>query len=44
MSFNNVAIAHVKGNADRINFWYKSKNDAINITSGSNSTDKMSVL
>ena len=44
MSFSNVAIAHVKGNAYRINFWYKSKNDAINIMSGSNLTDKRSVL
>ena len=31
MSFNDVAIVHVKGNAYRINFWYMSKDDAINI-------------
>ena len=31
MSFNNVAIVYVKGNAYRINFWYMSKDDAINI-------------
>ena len=24
-SFNNVAIVYVKGNADRIHFWYMSK-------------------
>ena len=31
MSFNNVSIAYVKGNAYQINFWYMSKDDAINI-------------
>ena len=31
MSFSNIAIVYVKGNAYRINFWYMSKNDAINI-------------
>ena len=31
MSFNDVAIVHVKGNAYRINFWYMSKDDVINI-------------
>ena len=31
MSFNNVAIVYVKGNAYRINFWYMSKDDAINV-------------
>ena len=31
MSFNNVAVVYVKGSAYRINFWYRSKNDAINI-------------
>ena len=36
MSFNNVAIAYVKGNAYRIHFWYMSKDDAINIMNGSN--------
>ena len=30
MSFNNVAIVYGKGNAYRINFWYMSKDDAIN--------------
>ena len=36
MSFNNVAIVYVKGNAYRIHFWYMSKDDAINIMNGSN--------
>ena len=40
MSFNNIAIVYVKGNAYRINFWYMSKNDAINIMNGSNLVDK----
>ena len=44
MSFNNVAIVYVKGGAYRINFWYISKDDAINITNGSNLTDKKGVL
>ena len=30
MSFNNVAIVYVKGNAYRITFWYMSKDDAFN--------------
>ena len=36
MSFNNVAIAYVKGSAYRIHFWYMSKDDATNIMNGSN--------
>ena len=44
MSFNNVTIAYVKGSAYRINFWYMSKNDAINIMNGSNLIDKKGVL
>ena len=35
MSFN-VAIAYVKGSANRIHFWYMSKDNAINIMNGSN--------
>ena len=31
MNFNDVAIASVKGIDYRINFWYMSKDDAINI-------------
>ena len=44
MSFNNVAIVYVKENAYRINFWYMSKDDAINIMNGSNLIDKRGVL
>ena len=40
MSFNIVAIVHVKGSAYRIHFWYMRKDDAINIMNGSNLTDK----
>ena len=35
MSFNNVAIIYVKGNAYRIHLWYIKKDDAINIINGS---------
>ena len=44
MSFNDVAVVYVEGSAYRINFWYTSKNDAINIMNGSNLTDKRGVL
>ena len=44
MSFNNLAIVYVKGSANRINLWYMSKDDAINIMNGSNLIDKMGVL
>ena len=44
MSFNNVAIVYVKGNAYTIRFWYMSKDVAINIMNGSNLVDKKSVL
>ena len=44
MSFNYVAIVYVKGNAQRIHFWYMSKDDAINIMNGSNLVDKRGVL
>ena len=44
MSFNDIAIVYVKGNTYRINFWYMSKNDAINIMNGSNLVDKRGVL
>ena len=44
MSFNDVAIAYVKGSAYRIHFWYMSKDDAISIMSNSNLIDKKGVL
>ena len=44
MSFNNIAIVYVKGNAYRIHFWYMSKDDAINIMNGSNLVDERGAL
>ena len=44
MSYNNIAIVYVKGNAYRISFWYVSKNDAINIINGSIFLEKWGVL
>ena len=44
MSFNDVAIVYVKGNAYRIHFWYMSKDDAIIITNNSNLIDRKGVL
>ena len=44
MSFNNIAIAYVKGSAYKIHFWCMSKVDAINMMNGSNLVDKSSVL
>ena len=36
MRFNDIAIVFVKGHAYRINFWFMSKDDAINIINGFN--------
>ena len=44
MSFNNIAIVCVKGNTYRINFWYMSKDDAVNIMNDSILLDKRGVL
>ena len=44
ISFNNAAIAYVKENVYRINFWYTSNDDAINIMNGSNLVDERGVL
>ena len=44
MSFNNITIVHIKINAYRIHFWYISKDDAINIMTGSYLVDKRGVL
>ena len=44
VSFNNVAIVYVKGNACRIHFWYISKDDAINIMNNSSLINKMGIL
>ena len=43
MNFNDVAIVYIKRSAYRIHFWYKSKDDAINIMSNSNLIDKKCV-
>ena len=43
MGFNTIAIVYIKENAYRIHFWYVSKDDAINIMTGSNLVDKRSV-
>ena len=40
ISFNDIAIAYVKGNACRIHFCYMTKDDKINIINGSNLVDK----
>ena len=44
MSLNNIAIVYVKESAYRINFWYMSKDNAINMMSNSNLVDKRGVL
>ena len=44
MSFNDVAIIFVKGSADRIKFWYMSKDYAISIMNNSNLVDKKGVF
>ena len=44
MSFNDVAIVYVKGNAYRIHFWYMSNDDAASIMNNSNLIDKKGVL
>ena len=44
MSFNNVAIASVKGNDCRIHFWYMDKDDAISIMRNSNLMNKEGTL
>ena len=43
MIFNNIAIVQIKGNAYRINYWYISKDDAINIMNGSILLDKRGI-
>ena len=43
-AINNIAIVCVRGSAYRNNFWYMSKDDAINIMNNSNLVDKRGVL
>ena len=44
MGFNNITIVYINKNAYRIHLWYMSKDDAINIMTGSYSVDKRGVL
>ena len=44
MGFNNIAIVYIKENGYRFHFCYMSKDDAINIMTGSNFVDKRGVL
>ena len=44
INFNYVAIVYIKVNAYRIHFRYISKDDAINIMTGSNMVDKRGAL
>ena len=44
MNFNNVAIASIKGNDYKIQFWYMSKNYAIVLMTNSNLKDKNGIL
>ena len=44
MGFNNIAIVDIKGSAYRIQFWYLSKDNAINIMNGSILHDKRGIL
>ena len=41
MNFNDVAIVYIKEKDYRINFWYMSKDDAINIMKNSNLSKKL---
>ena len=44
MSFNDVAIVYVKGNACRFHFCYMSKNDATSTMNNFNLTNKKDVF
>ena len=44
MSFNNISIVYIKRSADRIHFWYISKDHVMKIMNGSNLVDKSGVL
>ena len=44
MYFNDVAILSVKGNDNRIYFWYMNKNDATNIMKDSKLNEKSRTL
>ena len=44
VSFNNIAIVYVKVSAYRIQFWYMSKDDAINMMNNYSLIGKIGVL
>ena len=44
MNCNDVAIVSVKGNDQRIHFWYMSKDDVTNIMKNSNLNEKSGSL
>ena len=44
MSFDDAAIAYVKGNAYRIHFWYMSKDDTISMMNNSSLINKKDAL
>ena len=44
MNFNDVTILSAEGSDYRIQFWYMSKSDAINIVKNSNLNEKSELL
>ena len=44
MNFNDVAIVSIKGGDYRIHFWYRSKDDAMNIMQNCNVSKKSGSL
>ena len=44
MGFNDIAIVYIQESSYRIHFWYMSKDDAINIMTGSHLVDERGAL
>ena len=44
MNFNDVVVASVKGSNYRIHFWYRGKDDVINIMKNSSLNEKSGLL
>ena len=44
LTFNNIAIAFVKGNDYKIHFWCMSKNKALNLLRNTDLTEKSGTL
>ena len=44
MNFNDVAIVSIKGNDNRVHFWYMSKDEAISIMHNSSLNEKTGLL